>query len=181
MCTEITFATGRNPIVSVGGPNGFGNSWRLPVAEVKRLINTGLWSFFVNQPTPTPPDRVAVRVNAGGFLTTVPDGEPENNLTALPQQAASVPESPPTFPADLPPARKPTFDSIKTTSNAQFVKAPDPDGLFHILPANQIALRMEAPFTNDFEVRVNGDLLPRASGASGGPLPAGHWYIPNLG
>ena len=192
MCVQISYSNGRNPIETVGGPNGAflggdGGQWRLPVAQVNELIASGRWYFFVDVPTGTERRRVAVIRDGPAFIKTESDGQYPNNLYALPEQADDVPESPPAFPANLPPAATPALSGILTDGRRDFDASPSGDGWFwgH-MPTRYVIIRLEAPFFSRLQLRVNGavPLYEAPSGTTRLPDPeeaAGWWAFDSVG
>jgi hypothetical protein len=73
-------------ISHIGGVNDDNTRWKLGLAEAIRGVESGKWSFYVEQPQG---DRVnvVVAVSAYGnkYLKTVADGDQPNNLLALPE------------------------------------------------------------------------------------------------
>lgn len=85
-CVNKTDRTNPHERIShVGGVGSDGKAWKLTEAEAIAGIESGKWSFYVEQP---PGHRVEVIVaNREGhkYLKTIADGEHPNNLLALPE------------------------------------------------------------------------------------------------
>jgi hypothetical protein len=167
MCTQVHFANKqRGAIASLGGTDSFlgaGQRWGLKEDKIIEMIEGGKWSFFVDAPTETPPNRVKIVVamkaaDGRKFLKTEPDGDEPNNLLALPEQNPPLTDvDPPGLGAGLPPARKPELKGVFSAAQPAPLPQPDANGLLPVLPSTHIFIRFSAPFSNRYEVRVNGE------------------------
>jgi hypothetical protein len=72
-------------IAALGGTNGDGSRWRLPIDQAVRFIESGRFRFFVDVGH-GPVDLMVDITDAGRkFVRTVGDQTTENNLLSLPR------------------------------------------------------------------------------------------------
>ena len=72
-------------ILSIGGRNEDGTSWKLPQPEAIGGIETGKWEFYVRRGGYIVNVIVAVSRYGHKYLKTQPDGEQPDNLLSLPE------------------------------------------------------------------------------------------------
>lgn len=187
MCTEIEFATKqRGEIASVGGTDrflGVDQPWGLSRAEAVQLIESGRWSFFVRMPGETPP-RAKVQVaqrNGTKYLRTEADTETRNNLGELPEQGLELTgRPPPGLSSGLPGAREPKLIGLYSDARPTPLAGPNADGVFPVRPSRHIFIRFSAPFSNEYDVSVDGGFplfrAPSATTSLPEPLEQNGWW-----
>jgi hypothetical protein len=72
-------------IVSIGGRNADGHSWKLSQEKAIEGIDRGEWQFFVRRSGYVVNVIVAVSRYGNRYLKTEPDGEQPDNLLSLPE------------------------------------------------------------------------------------------------
>jgi Protein of unknown function (DUF3892)/Common central domain of tyrosinase len=189
MCVEVKYANlaPDGDIAAVGGDNLGGGRWGLSVQEAIDRIDSGQWTFYVEQPAN---DRVLIVVaqrEGRRYLKTTPDRDKPNNLLALPRPAQVITGQPPGFPAMLPGASTPVLRQVLRAG-----QPPQPvtaalrmDGAFPLLPAASVWVRFAAPWPADLEVKLDGFALERAaSGTTTRPdldaLDLGWYHVSSL-
>lgn len=70
-------------ILTVGGVNHDGTTWRLPQENAIKGIEEGKWDFFVNQGGKVVNVIVATSRFGNKYLKTIADGETPDNLLSL--------------------------------------------------------------------------------------------------
>lgn len=176
MCVEISNATKENgEITSLGGIDQFfgrDQPWGLRHADIVRLVESGLWSFYVNRKTAwETQDRLPLfveRRNGKKYLRAAVDGEREDPLMNLPPQIPVVTDRmPDELSSGLPAARTPRLQRAANEptiarrlgifTNRRGPHPIDHLGPYTLLPARTIFVRFVAPFSYRYEVRVNGE------------------------
>ena len=153
MCVEISYATKENgEITSLGGIDQFfgrDQPWGLRHVDIVRLVESGLWSFYVNRKTAwETQDRLPLYVerrNGKKYLRAAGDGE-RRNQPFLSERFLQRAANEPTI------ARR-----LGIFTNRRGPHPIDHLGPYTLLPARTIFVRFVAPFSYRYEVRVNGE------------------------
>lgn len=72
-------------ILNIGGVDGDGKRWKITQARAIELIESGEFSFYVNQDGRVVDVIVAVSQYGHKYIKTTADGEQPNNLLSLPE------------------------------------------------------------------------------------------------
>jgi hypothetical protein len=167
VCVQVRYVN-RAPdgdVAALGGDNLGGSRWGLSVQEAIERIDSGQWTFYVEQPQN---DRVLVVVAQRGarrYLKTTADGDVPNNLLALPAREPLITGQAPGFPAMLPGASTPVLQRVlRAGQPPQAVTAAGRmNGAFPALPAASVYIRFSAPWPADLEMKLDGFALERAA------------------